>query len=98
VKSLNSRTNITSFELSMVEGWITGTGEWRERRNQILIEVVGKESGRVAKEARLGSWVTLEGYIRSEQFKGQTQTKARTLSVSVWEPDDVGSCRGGRPA
>lgn len=82
----------------MVECWITAAGEHRDRRNRIVVEVVGKEAKRVADTARLGSWVTLEGYIRSEQFKGQTQTKARTLSVHVWELNDVGVNGGTKSA
>lgn len=49
---------------------------------------MGKDSAEVAQKAKLGSWVTLEGYIRSEQFKGQDLTKVRTLRVDVWEMAD----------
>lgn len=69
----------------MVEGWLNSDGSYRERKNRIAVEVVGKDSAEVAEKARLGSWVTLEGYIRSEQFKGQDLTKVRTLKVDVWE-------------
>jgi single-stranded DNA-binding protein len=69
----------------MVEGWFNADGSYRERKNRIAVEVVGKDSAEVAERARLGSWVTLEGYIRSEQFKGQDLTKVRTLKVDVWE-------------
>jgi single-stranded DNA-binding protein len=72
----------------MVESWLNGDGTLRERKNRIQIEVVGKDSADVAKKAKLGSWVTLEGYIRSEQFKGQDLTKVRTLAITVWEADD----------
>lgn len=85
VNSLNPRTKLTSFQLCMVESWFNPDGELRTRKNRILVEVVGKDSERVAHEARLGSWVTLEGYIRSEQFKGQDLIKVRTLSVDIWE-------------
>ena len=71
----------------MVESWITGDGTLRERKNRIQIEVVGKDSAKVAKLAKLGSWVTLEGYIRSEQFKGQELIKVRTLAITIWESD-----------
>lgn len=69
----------------MVESWLNAEGEHRERKNRITIEVVGRDSARVAKEARVGSWVSLEGYIRSENFKGQSLTKVRTLDITVWE-------------
>lgn len=69
----------------MVESWVNADGEQRERKNRITVEVVGRDSERVATEARLGSWVYLEGYIRSENYKGQLLTKVRTLEVTVWE-------------
>jgi single-stranded DNA-binding protein len=85
VKAINSRTRVTSFQLTMIESWENAAGEYRERKNRITVEVVGKDSARVADEASLGSWVTLEGYFRSEQFKGQELTKVRTLSIDVWK-------------
>jgi len=84
VKSLSPRTKLTAFQLSMVEGWENASGESKERKNRIAIEVVGKDSARVAAELRIGSWVTLEGYIRSENFKGREFIKVRTLTIDVW--------------
>jgi single-stranded DNA-binding protein len=84
VNSLSPRTKLTSFQLCLVESWVNPDGEIRARKNRILVEVVGKDSERVAFEAKLGSWVTLEGYIRSEQFKGQELVKVRTLSIDIW--------------
>jgi single-stranded DNA-binding protein len=72
----------------MVESWHNGDGSLRERKNRIFVEVVGRDSADVAEKAKLGSWVTIEGYIRSEQFKGQELTKVRTLAITVWEADD----------
>jgi single-stranded DNA-binding protein len=72
----------------MTESWENSQGEYRERKNRITVEVVGKDSAKIAKEARLGSWATLEGYFRSEQFKGQDLTKVRTLSITIWENEN----------
>lgn len=80
---------MTAFQLSMTESWENAAGEYRERKNRITIEVVGKDSARIAEEVRLGSWVSLEGYIRSEQSKGQELMKVRTLSIDVWEEEDT---------
>lgn len=88
IKSLNARTSLTAFQLSMVESWLNGDGTHRERRNRVNVEVVGKDSAEVAAKAKIGSWVTLEGYIRSEQFQGRDLTKVRTLAVNVWEAND----------
>lgn len=88
VKALSPKTSLTAFQLSMVESWLNADGSHRERRNRIQVEVVGKDSAKIAMTAKLGSWVTLEGYIRSEQFKGQELIKVRTLAITVWENDD----------
>jgi len=69
----------------MIESWENAQGEYRERKNQITVEVVGKDSAKVAAEAKLGSWATIEGYMRSEQSKGRELTKVRTLSIDIWE-------------
>ncbi len=73
----------------MTESWRNDDGEQRERKNRITVEVVGRDSAYAAK-GKLGSWVTLEGYIRSEQFKGQDLIKVRTFSITIWgEPDGM---------
>lgn len=69
----------------MVEAWVNDAQESRERHNRITVEVLGRDADRVAQEARLGSWVSLEGYLRSEVFKGENVVKVRTLSIQVWE-------------
>jgi hypothetical protein len=69
----------------LVESWENASGEYRERKNRVVVEVVGKDSSRIAELAHLGSFVTLEGYIRSELFKGAELMKVRTLSIDVWE-------------
>jgi len=82
---MNARTKVTSFQLSTVESWRSGDGSVRERKNRVQIEVVGRDAEKIFREIRLGSWVTLEGYVRSEQFKGQDLMKIRTLSIIPWE-------------
>jgi single-stranded DNA-binding protein len=71
----------------MVESWVNAQGEPRERNNHITVEVVGKDSAKVAKEAKVGSWATIEGYLRSEQSKGRDIKKVRTLTIHIWERD-----------
>jgi len=94
VKSLSPKTKLTAFQISMVEGWANASGDARERKNKVAIEVVGKDSARVAATVKVGSWVTLEGYIRSENFKGREFTKVRTLTIDVWEVDDGEKSQG----
>lgn len=73
----------------MIESWNNAAGERKERKNRVVVEVVGRDAAAVASQAKLGSWVSLEGYIRSEQFKGQELTKVRTLTIDVWEEDAI---------
>ena len=85
MKSINTRTKVTAFQLSTVETWKTGEGVTKERKNRVQVEVVGRDAQKVYDKIRLGSWASIEGYVRSEQFKGQDLMKVRTLSIEVWE-------------
>ena len=85
LKSLNARTKVASFCLSLVESWSNDQGQPRERNNLPLIEVVGKDAERVFAEAKVGSWVTIEGYLRTEEIKGGHVTKVRTLNITIWD-------------
>lgn len=82
---MNARTKVASFALSCVESWRNDDGLVRERKNVVAIEVLGRDAEHVAVTVRIGSWVTLEGYIRTEELKGQHAVKVRTLSITVWE-------------
>lgn len=103
IKALSATTNLTSFQLSMAETWLNADGKRCERKNRVTVEVVGRDSAYVAQHGRIGAWVTLEGYIRSEQFKGQDSIKVRTFSINIWELeideqlDDGSPGPGGAP-
>lgn len=84
LKDLTSTTKLTSFTLALIESWKNGDGKDRDRINSPLVEVVGRDAVRIAHEARIGAWITLEGYIRTEEVKGQHVTKVRTLTITVW--------------
>jgi single-stranded DNA-binding protein len=88
IQPISQKTQATSFQLVMIESWKNAAGEHRERNNTISVEVVGKDSAKVAREAKLGSWATIEGYIRSEQAKGRDIKKVRTLTIQIWEKND----------
>jgi single-stranded DNA-binding protein len=81
---VSARTRVTTFRLATVEGWYNDRGEWRERKNYALVEVLGRDAEWVGATVKPGSWVSLEGYLRSEQVKGQEVTKVRTLAIDVW--------------
>lgn len=85
LKALTATTNFTTFEVSLVESWANADGTQRARKNRVVVEVVGRDSAMALELARVGAWVTIEGYIRSEIFKGETLMKVRTLTIEVWE-------------
>lgn len=85
MKDLNQKTSLATFQLAMIESWQAVDGETKTRKNRITVEVVGKDCNRVMAEAKLGSRATIEGYIRSELWKGQHIIKVRTLTIYIWE-------------
>jgi len=85
-KQLNPRTKITSFSLLTVESWLNDEGQPREHRNFVTVEVVGRDAERISKTP-LNSYVTVEGYIRSDEIKGVHAVRVRTLTISVWGPE-----------
>ena len=76
--------------MAMIESWENAQGEYRERKNTITVEVVGKDSAKIASEAKQGLWATIEGYVRSEQSKGSDLKKIRTLSIKIWKGNSDG--------
>lgn len=87
MKSISSRTKVTAFQLSTVESWTDGSGETKERKNRIQVEIVGRDAEEAFEEIRLGTWVFIDGYIRSEVYKGQNLTKMRVFSYKAWEQE-----------
>lgn len=84
IKNLTPATKVTSFQLVVVESWVNGQGEYRDRKNRITVDVVGRDAERIASSAKRGMWASIEGYYRSEIFKGQEVMKIRTLDIEVW--------------
>ena len=77
---------MTSFMISVIESWDTPNGP-KTHRNDICVEVLGKEAESVYENLSPGSWVHVDGYLRSEQFRGQTVTRVRVFKIS-YEGDD----------
>jgi hypothetical protein len=68
----------------MKESWVNN-GKTVSRANRITVEVLGRDAQRIVDEGKVGMWVTIEGYIRSEEYQGRTIIKVRTLNIDVWE-------------
>src|SRR5258706_3647819 len=80
---LNARTKVTSFQLVMVEAWTNEENQRRQHRNVVTVEVVGRDADYVAQAARLDSWATVEGYLRSDEVKGAHGVRVRTLAITI---------------
>jgi single-stranded DNA-binding protein len=97
IRPLNPRTKATAFTIAMTESWRDDAGAIKQRQNTVIVEVIGRDAESVAARARVGSIVTLEGYLRSDELKGQHVLRVRTLSITVWEDGDGQSRNDARP-
>lgn len=87
LRSLPSDTSIATFQLGVVETWRDERGHQKERKNLVPVEVLGTRAEQLMREIRYGSWVTIEGYLRVDQIKGQSTLRVRTYSIEVWSDD-----------
>lgn len=95
IKALSSKTNITTFRLLLLETWVDGDGNQGEHKNRVVVEVIGRDSAWVKREASRGCWATIEGYVRTGVFKGQDVVKVRTLNINLWRPNEAYGSDGG---
>ncbi|MHC4647370.1 MAG: single-stranded DNA-binding protein [Planctomycetota bacterium] len=82
IRNLSERTKLTSFMVSAMETWASRNGESKSHRNDILVEVLGKEAQPAFDGLSPGDWVSVDGYLRSEQFKGRTVLSVRVYNIS----------------
>ena len=88
IRSISEKTKLTSFMISVLEKWDSPTGERKQHRNDIPIEVLGKEAEPAFVSLSPGDWVSVDGYLRSEQFKGRTQLRIRVFNISYEGSDE----------
>jgi single-stranded DNA-binding protein len=96
IRQLSEKTKLTSFSLSVLETWESRGGETKSHRNDIQIEVLGKEAQAAYDTLSPGKWVSVDGYLRSEQFKGRLQIKVRVFNI-VYEGEYDGYEEDTRP-
>lgn len=82
IRSISEKTKLTYFMMSVLETWGSPTGERKQHRNDIPVEVLGKEADAACEKLSPGDWVSVDGYLRSEQFKGKTQLRIRVFNIS----------------
>ena len=88
IRQLSENTKLTCFSLSTLETWESKCGETKSHRNDILIEILGKEADSAYSNLSPGKWVSVDGYLRTEQFKGKQQTKVRVYNITYEGTND----------
>lgn len=89
--TMGSGKKSATFSICHVETWVDPDGVKCQRRNVIPIEALGKAAEYVLEHAQVGLWVSIDGYLRSEQVKGQTIIRIRAYSVTIWRMDGSSS-------
>lgn len=82
IRKISEKTKLTSFTVSVLERWDSPSGEQRCHRNDIAVEVLGKEAEKACDLLSPGDWVSVDGYLRSETFKGKPQLRIRVFNIS----------------
>lgn len=89
IRNISERTKLTSFSVSVLETWESRDGEARSHRNDVVVEVLGKDADEAYKRLAPGSQVYIDGYLRSEVFKGRQQIKVRVFNIAYMEGSDA---------
>lgn len=82
IRKISEKTKLTSFVISVLEEWNSPSGEKRYHRNDVPVEVLGKEAEKTCELLRPGDWVSVDGYLRSETLKGKSQLRVRVFNIS----------------
>ena len=83
-RMVSSSLQATTFRLVTVESW--GSPDHpRYHPNVLTIEILGKDSER-AREFKVGDWVTVDGYLRTEVRGPGEDVRIRTFSVKGFDP------------
>ncbi len=88
IRKISEKTRLTSFVVSIFEEWESPSGEKRNHRNDVPVEVLGREAEKVCEHLRPGDWVSVDGYLRSETFKGKPQLRIRVFNISYEEAEN----------
>ncbi len=83
-RKVSSSLNATTFRLVTVESW-GRPDDPRYHPNVLTIEVLGKDSAR-ALDFRVGDWVMVDGYLRTEVRGPGEDIRIRTFSVKGFDP------------
>jgi len=81
LRNISKSTKVTDFTVSVSEKWTTKTGEVREHKNVILVEVLGRDAEDVHENLSPGDRVLVDGYIRSNQLHGRDIISVRVFRI-----------------
>ena len=81
IRNISDRTKLTSFMISVMEEWEGRDGERKSHRNDVTVEVLGRDAESIFDKLSPGDWVTVDGYLRSEQYKGRTSLTVRVFNI-----------------
>ena len=88
-RMVSVKLQATTFRLVTVESW-GSPDQPRYHPNVMTVEVLGLDSGR-AREFKVGDWVMVDGYLRTEVRGPGEDVRIRTFSVKGFDPaGDVG--------
>lgn len=71
-----------------METWASKNGKQKSHRNDILVEVLGKEAQSAYEVLVPGEWVNIDGYLRSDQYKGKSILTVRVYNISYKDKTD----------
>jgi len=91
LRNLSQSTKLTAFTISVTERWASRTGEVREHKNVIPVEVLGKDAEDVHEALSPGDKVFIDGYIRSNQFQGRDVITIRAFRIGYEKKEKNGT-------
>ena len=87
IRSLSERTRLTFFDVSTLETWSSPSGETKSHRSDIPVEVLGKDAEIIYENLRAGMIVDIDGYLRTEIYRGKPVITVRVFSIQYREND-----------
>lgn len=81
IRSMTEKTKVTAFIVSSLETWESPDGEPRSHRNDIPVEILGKDAEDASKIIKPGDKVKIDGYLRSDQYRGRSILKVRGYNI-----------------
>lgn len=89
IRNISERTKATSFTMAIVEQWESRDGDQRNHRNEVVVEVLGRDAQAAFDNLNPGDWVSVDGYLRSDYYRGKSSLSVRVYNISYGESANV---------